>query len=85
MAQTYSTPARALAVGDRLLAAQDIDRYPDAIIPQGDILRVTEVTDKGAWAFDETRTIHGLAAWDNCVQFDKDRPWYEETHLIKSA
>tara|TARA_R100001086_G_scaffold100080_1_gene50054 strand:+ start:898 stop:1134 length:237 start_codon:yes stop_codon:yes gene_type:complete len=67
-----------LKVGARLIATVEIDRFPDAVIPKGDVLVVTEADGDTVWAFDATRTVKGLEDWDNCVQFDSLRPWSSE-------
>ena len=72
-------------IGTRLIAAHDIERYPHALIPEGDTLLVTEVTGDSVWAFDLTRHVKGLEDWGNCVQFDKDRDWIDETHPFDAA
>jgi len=70
-----------LKAGDRLIATVEIDRFPDAVIPKGDVLVVIEADGENVWAFDTTRTVKGLEDWDNCVQFDSLRPWSGEAKM----
>ena len=77
-------PCKELNVGDLLIATVESDRFPDAVIPEGDVLVVTEADGDDVWAFDTTRTVKGLEDWDNCVQFDSLRQWSREVTVQTS-
>ena len=77
-------PDKELKVGDRLIATGESERFPDAVIPEGDVLVVTEADGQDVWAFDTTRAVKGLEDWDNCVQFDSVRQWSREVAVLTS-
>jgi hypothetical protein len=75
----------ALQIGDCLRAVIDIDRFPQGLVPSGDILVVVNVEEEYVLAYNTTRIVEGFDEWNNCVQFDKERPWHRETEVMRKG
>jgi hypothetical protein len=76
---------QALQIGDCLEATIEIDRYPHGLVPSGDILVVVNVEEEYVLAYNTTRIVEGFDEWNNCVQFDAERPWHTETKVMRKG
>jgi hypothetical protein len=74
-----------LALGDLLVATVEIDRFPNGVVPAGDVLIVVEISDEVTMAYNSSRTVDGIEEWNNCIQFDVERPWWLETRRITNS